>query len=430
MDRNSLTQIISSSRGSPELLAELQRFLKTLVVMFTDIKGSTAYFEKYGDAAGFLMVHNCNDMLQKIVEAHGGTVVKTIGDAIMATFDDCGQSVRASVEMQRAMVDFNKDTPKEDRVYIRVGLNYGQGIVKSNDVFGDVVNVASRVESAAQPEQIVLSDTMMQQLVGQGFRTAFLGKFALKGKADTSDLYEVYWSDENSSRKATAHTLMMSPKSALVLPKYKAQHVKPNGEIGAEYPFVGGKLLVGRTEGQAQFPNDSTMSPQHAEFVIERGQVFVIDRSGAEGTGVFVRLVTSYPLRDADTIIIGRQHLQFRSQEAAMSAAAALGTSLVDLNEILTEPVAQFIGYEGGKENGRFPLNGNEITWGRTKGTYIFPDDGFMSRSHAKVYLRGEDFFLEDVGSRNGTFIKVRGKAALPADGSVMIGRQLLKVTV
>ena len=82
MPANSVTQIMQSSRGQNELLAELEKFRRAITVMFTDIKGSTAYFEKYGDAAGFLMVHNCNEMLRGIVEAHDGVQVKTIGDAI------------------------------------------------------------------------------------------------------------------------------------------------------------------------------------------------------------------------------------------------------------------------------------------------------------------------------------------------------------
>src|SRR3954463_11998607 len=107
MSQDSFTQIIQSSRGNAELLAELEKFRRTITVMFTDIKGSTAYFEKYGDVAGPMMVHQCNDALQRIVERHGGRVVKTIGDAIMATFDDSAESVQAAIEMQQQLIVFN-----------------------------------------------------------------------------------------------------------------------------------------------------------------------------------------------------------------------------------------------------------------------------------------------------------------------------------
>src|SRR6184192_3865815 len=134
MPANSVTQIMQSSRGQNELLAELEKFRRAITVMFTDIKGSTAYFEKYGDVAGLMMVHQCNDALQKIVEAHTGRVIKFIGDAIMATFDNPKESVQAAVEMQKQLINFNAPKPEVDHVFIRIGLNYGPGIVKSNDV--------------------------------------------------------------------------------------------------------------------------------------------------------------------------------------------------------------------------------------------------------------------------------------------------------
>src|SRR5437764_12042346 len=98
MPQDSVTQIIQSSRGNAELLAELEKFRRTITVMFTDIKGSTAYFEKYGDVAGMMMVHQCNDMLRQIVERHAGRVVNTTGDAIMATFEAASARMPDSIE--------------------------------------------------------------------------------------------------------------------------------------------------------------------------------------------------------------------------------------------------------------------------------------------------------------------------------------------
>src|SRR6266446_7184119 len=196
---NSVTQLMQSSKGQNELLAELEKFRRTVVVMFTDIKGSTAYFEKYGDVAGLMMVHQCNDALQKIVEAHTGRVIKFIGDAIMATFEDPHQSCLAAMEMQKQLIKFNAPRPEQDHVFIRIGLNYGSGIVKSNDVFGDVVNVASRVESVALPEQIVISDSVNLQVAPLGkFKLSHLGRFALKGKEGDRDLFEVSWNEGQS----------------------------------------------------------------------------------------------------------------------------------------------------------------------------------------------------------------------------------------
>jgi len=432
MSQNSVTQIIQSSRGNAELLAELEKFRRTITVMFTDIKGSTAYFEKYGDVAGLMMVHQCNDMLRQIVEKHGGRVVKTIGDAIMATFEDPAESVQAAIEMQHALIEFNAPKPEQDHVFIRIGLNHGSGIVKSNDVFGDVVNVASRVESVALPEQIVISDTLNQQVAKLGrFKLSHLGRFALKGKEGDRDLFEVTWSEGKSVRPAAAHTMVASPKASVVLPKFRLQHIRKDGSVGSEHEMKDGKLTVGRTEGDLKFPSDQQLSALHARFETDKGQLLVED-IGPEKKGVYVRLIATYMLQDGDVLMMGRRAFRFKEKPEAMAAAAAVGSTVTDLSQLLKEPVAEFVALkaDGSADEGmRLPLNEQEVTWGRTKGTYTFPEDGFMSRSHAKVYQRGENFFLEDAGSRNGTFVRARGKTPVPVGAMVLVGGQLLRVT-
>ena len=161
-----ISQLLQATGPKPDVQAEIEKYRRNVAIIFTDIKGSTAYFEKYGDAAGLMMVNECTGMQSRIVEYFEGKVIKTIGDAVMARFDDCEKAVLAAVEMQRQIERGNETRQDADKVYIRIGLNYGLGIVKSDDVFGDVVNVASRVESAAAPEQILISDALQQQISG------------------------------------------------------------------------------------------------------------------------------------------------------------------------------------------------------------------------------------------------------------------------
>lgn len=428
--QDSVTQIIQSSRAQADLLAELEKFRRTITVMFTDIKGSTAYFEKYGDVAGMMMVHQCNDALRQIVERHGGRVVKTIGDAIMATFEDCQESIQAAIEMQKQLIVFNAPRPEQDHVFIRIGLNYGAGIVKSNDVFGDVVNVASRVESVASPEQIVISDTLNQQVASLGaFKISHLGRFALKGKEGDRDLFEVAWNEGGATRPAAAHTVVLGgAKFSVVLPKFKLQHIKKDGSVGSEHELKDGKLSVGKTEGELTFATDPQLAPLHARFSVDRGQLFVEDAS--QGKGVYVRLIATYMLQDGDVIMMGRQTFRFHEKAEALAHAAATGTTVMNMQAMLNESIAEFVALnpQGKETDNRFPLFDQEITWGRNKGTYTFPEDGFMSGAHSKVYHRGENFFLEDSGSRNGTFVKVREKSPVPVGATVVMGGQLLKV--
>src|SRR5262249_7625039 len=122
---------------------------KPVTILFSDIKGSTSYFEQKGDVKGLKMVERHNDLMIPVIEDCGGVVVKTIGDAIMARFDDPVLAVRSAVEMQRALETDRLDQPEEEHIHIKIGLHTGPGIIKDNDVYGDVVNAASRVQNQA-----------------------------------------------------------------------------------------------------------------------------------------------------------------------------------------------------------------------------------------------------------------------------------------
>lgn len=428
--QDSVTQIIAASRQRPELLGELERFRRNVAVMFTDIKGSTSYFEKYGDIAGLLMVSECNEKLRNAVERHGGRMVKTIGDAIMASFDDCAEAVQAAIDMQRDLREFNRTKSQQDRVSVRIGLNYGSGIVKSNDVFGDVVNVASRVESAAHPDQIVISGSVNQRITETNlFQVRHLGRFLLRGKEGEFDLFEVFWDKKQALRPAAAHTMVAAStgKASVALPTYKLVHLKRGAEHGSEHLLKNGVLTVGSGEADLRFSGDPQLAPVHARFVQEQRRLYVQDLSGR---GVFVRLEGTCTLQAGDVVLIGKQRLEFRAKTEALAAAAATGTAVVELNQLLEEPVAQFVSVEaaGSRPAGQFPLLAEEVTWGRARGTYLFPEDGMMSSLHARVYHRGQDYFLEDMGSRNGTFLKARGKTLVHLGARVQIGGQQLEV--
>jgi class 3 adenylate cyclase len=188
-----VTKLLEMARLDPEYLKDLDKLRRPVVVVFTDIQGSTAYFEEHGDAAGLLMVHNCNRTVREAVEKRGGQIIKSIGDGMLATFTDAAAAVNASINMQTILSEVNDLRPDAQRVGVRIGIHYGIGIVKANDVFGDVVNMASRVESAATAGQIVISDALRKQLDESQFNIRELGRFKLKGKTSEHSLFEVVW---------------------------------------------------------------------------------------------------------------------------------------------------------------------------------------------------------------------------------------------
>src|SRR5512146_2950223 len=101
--RTVVTKLLEMARVDPEYLKDLDRLRQPVVVLFTDIHGSTAYFEAHGDAAGLLMVHSCNRTVRQAVEKHEGRVIKSIGDGMMASFTDPAAAIQAAIEIQQLL---------------------------------------------------------------------------------------------------------------------------------------------------------------------------------------------------------------------------------------------------------------------------------------------------------------------------------------
>jgi len=321
----------------------------------------------------------------------------------------------------------NATRPVGQKIVVRIGLHYGTGIVRSNDVFGDVVNVASRVESVAEPGQILISDSLQKQVQDSGFKIVPIGKFQLKGKEAERGLFEVVWAQETARQTLDAPSTG-SESTVSRLDKVRLQHLGVNGSVEAEYELRD-RLTIGRHQGELTFPKDSAMAPLSAAISVENGKAFVEKLSPQ--ANIFVRLTSVYLLQDHDVIMMGGQLLEFHVTPDAMALGAAMGVTLNDMTAMLRTPVAEFVALSAeSRVGGSYPLSMEEVRFGRIHGTYTFPDDLRLSRTHARVYQRGEDFFLEDLGSRNGTFIKLHDKAPLAMGTAVLVGGQVLRVLI
>ncbi|HWA45208.1 MAG TPA: adenylate/guanylate cyclase domain-containing protein [Hypericibacter adhaerens] len=136
-----------------------------ITLMFTDLKGSTALYERVGDARAYRVVREHFAFLAAIVREHDGTIVKTIGDAVMAAFADPAAAMRAALAIQRKVADFNA-THGEGAIVIKLGLHKGPCIaVTLNDrldYFGSTVNLAARLQGQSLGGDIVLSAALAE----------------------------------------------------------------------------------------------------------------------------------------------------------------------------------------------------------------------------------------------------------------------------
>jgi len=210
------TQDISNLLAQREALdkAVKQKFQRVLTVMFTDLKGSTAIAESAGDIAVRAMLRSHHDLVTTSVKANGGTLVKTIGDGSLSHFEDALAACRAAAAIQRGMEKINLDKTYKALLLARIGMHTGECLLEKNDVFGDVVNTASRFESSANPGEIFISEDTYNAISD---KTEFYGRFdrevMLKGKSQPFKGYIIFWDPKEIERDRAARPVVASKPS-------------------------------------------------------------------------------------------------------------------------------------------------------------------------------------------------------------------------
>lgn len=138
--------------------------ITSLTFLFTDLRGSTALYERVGDLAAFDLVRAHFRVLHEIVATEAGAVVKTIGDAVMATFPSPDRAVAAALRMREAMLQLNTEQGSDD-LLLKIGIHEGPCLAVNlndrQDYFGQTVNIASRVQGLADPNVILTTEAIV-----------------------------------------------------------------------------------------------------------------------------------------------------------------------------------------------------------------------------------------------------------------------------
>jgi class 3 adenylate cyclase len=188
---------------------------KTVTIVFSDVAGSTNLGERLDPEALRRVMERYFTEVRAVLERHGGTVEKFIGDAVMAVFgipaaheDDALRAVRAATEIRAALATLNESFQRERGVTlaIRTGINTGEVVVgglESGQFFatGDAVNVAARLEQAAEPGEILLGE-LTHRLVHTAVEVEALPALALKGKDEAVGAYRLVRVIEGASAVA------------------------------------------------------------------------------------------------------------------------------------------------------------------------------------------------------------------------------------
>jgi class 3 adenylate cyclase len=173
--------------------------ITSLTFLFTDLKGSTALYERVGDLAAFDLVRAHFHALLEIISSEKGAVVKTIGDAVMATFVRPEHAIAAGLRMRAAMDELNKKHGTADLV-VKIGIHEGPCLAvmlnERQDYFGQTVNIAARVQSLSTAQEIhitspVLDAPAVAEVLKQREIRPIQKQAALRGIADKMVVYEI-----------------------------------------------------------------------------------------------------------------------------------------------------------------------------------------------------------------------------------------------
>jgi pSer/pThr/pTyr-binding forkhead associated (FHA) protein len=226
-----------------------------------------------------------------------------------------------------------------------------------------------------------------------------------------------------SSSATGPKTMHMGGPAAAVVPAPRGRLIliRPDGSEGGAHALHDGENLVGRGQGHL-FEGDLYLSPRHAEFHL--GAEGLVVRDLRSLNGVFVKIEAEEALESGDVIRVGQELLRFE----IISPPAPLE----DGTEVAGTPNPGFWGrlsvIVGRDVDGSaFPLFGDAIVMGRERGDILFPEDGYVSGTHARISLRDGRVYLVDVGSSNGTFLRVRGDRKISAGAFILMGQQLFR---
>src|SRR5882724_3072895 len=198
-----------------------------LAIVFADVVGSTKLYELLGDARARDMVGICIDVMRAATDQNHGTVIKTMGDEVMATFPTADDALNAAALMQKQIALHPQLKVDEQTVAIRIGCNFGPVVLENRDIFGAAVHTANRMTSQAKAGQIMITAAMVDRLAPE-WRSAVrqIDVATLRGKASEDELFEVLWQKEDATSMLPALALgRLEKRPRRLLLKFQSQEL-------------------------------------------------------------------------------------------------------------------------------------------------------------------------------------------------------------
>ncbi len=276
-----------------------------VAILFADVVGSTQLYDKFGDTKASETVAACLSVMKDSTHEFNGTVIKTIGDEVMATFSDVDDAMNAAIMMQTQITADNKEEGRIP-VSIRIGCHFGPVVQEQNDIFGAAVHTANRMTSQAKARQVVISGETVKKMSDKfKDQTRQIDVASVRGRIDEVALYELLWNpDEATSMLPTIEWEGRGKNSSKVELSFRDQSIEVNDQCKS--------VSLGRADDNDLVIKGNLISRIHAKIEMRRGKILLIDQStngtflqNIEGDETFVRR-DSIELRGEGTIGLGR----------------------------------------------------------------------------------------------------------------------------
>ena len=260
-----------------------------VAVLFADVVGSTRLYELLGDQRARELIQLCVEIMRDATGRNRGTVIKTIGDEILAIFPTVDDAMNAGGEMQQDIGSRPELMVQGQHVAIRIGCHFGPVVLEHKDIFGGSVHTANRMTSQAKAGQIILSADSLRRCSPEWRAVSRrVDITSLRGLNEEMELYEILWQQEDATS--------MLPSIAMG-GMHGARRVRL-WHLGREIVLddARNEITMGRAEENSVVQKGTLISRLHARIELVRGRFLLVDQStngtfvlNADGKESFVR---------------------------------------------------------------------------------------------------------------------------------------------
>lgn len=255
-----------------------------LTIAFVDLTGSVSVFETLGNDRATQAVTKLTQWIGAIGRKNGGKVVKMLGDGVLLSFTDNPMAVDAMTQIQQLHAQRVAQWPNHLRLMMQIGMARGPVVEVDGDCFGDAVNVASRLSDLAGPEQILVTDAVIQNLeLRNSVRSRSLGPMRIKGRVEPCEVFRIEWQTEMLSEFLTLPGDLHPPgkRSESVFGGIALSWLDTRRTFGlADLP-----VKIGRVPEAGFVVSDPRVSRLHASIDMRSGN-YVLEDISSYGTWV------------------------------------------------------------------------------------------------------------------------------------------------